>query len=259
MKELIIIFLAAILLFGCSADKEKPSTTTTRNSETEQNQKNSTTNRSSAVSKPVNVEGAKIEKPIELKFDTAGLPTDWVAIAPKAKSSTSFDTNDGVLKLRIPVGADLFGSNQSAPRILKTISGDFEIETKIKFDPKSDYQGAGILIWNNERNFLRFERGFGGVDGGGSGVRLDKSVDGNYLAISGTEQNPTENPEVELKVMRKGKEFIAFLRENIDGEWKEIGLFKSDFPESVQVGIIGVSTTGEIIAEFKYIRIAPIN
>ena len=259
MRKIILVLTFSIAFVGCATETSKntQSNTTAKNT-AENTASNFNVNKSAETTAQPMLKGEKIEKPLEVKFESSGLPTDWKKVDTNKEKPAEFDTSGGVLRLKIPGGTDLFGARQNAPRLLKPIAGDFEIETKVKFAPKSDYQGAGILVFNNEKNFLRFERGFGGIDGGGSGVRFDKSVSGDYSAVSGTEQNPTESGEVELKLVRDGKEFIAFMRENIDSEWKEVGTFETDYPETVQVGIIGISTAEEITAEFAYIRIMPI-
>ena len=44
-------------------------------------------------------------------------------------------------------------------------SGDFTLETLVEFDPQETYQGAGLLVWQDEDSFLRLEFGFGGMGG----------------------------------------------------------------------------------------------
>lgn len=260
MRKIILVLTFSTLFFGCATETPKNSESNAAAKNNAGNaEPNFNANKSGESATQPILKGEKIEKPLEVKFGSSGLPADWQKVDTNKEKPAEFDTSGGVLKLKIPGGTDLFGANQNAPRLLKPVSGDFEIETKVKFVPKSDYQGAGILVFNTEKNFLRLERGFGGVDGGGSGVRFDKSVNGDYSAVSGTEENLTESGEVELKLIRNGKEFIALMRENIDGEWKEVGAFESDYPETVQVGIIGISTTDDITAEFAYIRIMPIS
>lgn len=258
MRKIILVFAFSIAFSGCAAETPKNAgSNTATNNENRETITNTGANNSPETESPPILKGEKIEKPSEVDFKADGLPPGWQKVETSGEKPAEFDTTGGVLKLKIPGGTDLFAERQSAPRLLKPVSGDFEIETKVKFAPKSDYQGAGILIFNNEKNFLRLERGLGGVDGGMSGVRFDKSENGDYSAISGTDDNPTESGEIELKLIRKGGEFIALMRENIDSEWKEIGVFEGVYPETVQVGIIGVSTTEEITAEFAYIRIMP--
>src|SRR5947208_110569 len=62
--------------------------------------------------------------------------------------------------------APLIGQN--APRILQEIEGDFALEVKVSGDFKPtdrstleggrSFNGAGLLLWQDEKNFLRLER-----------------------------------------------------------------------------------------------------
>jgi regulation of enolase protein 1 (concanavalin A-like superfamily) len=140
--------------------------------------------------------------------------------------------------------------------LLKALSGDFEIETKVKFDPTDIYQGAGILVFRNDSNYIRLERGYGGVRSGVNGIRFDKREDEIYEPVATQEQFPTDAKTVELKMRRVGKEFTAFWR--LPGnEWTEVGKYNSSYPETVQVGLIACNTAAELPLEFSYIKLAP--
>ena len=178
---------------------------------------------------------------------------------PEKEKPSGFETKDGVLKLRIPSGKDLYGENLTAPRFLKPLKGDFEVETRVRFSPTEDYQGAGILIFRNDNNYLRLERAFGGVGGGSGGIRFDQREDEIYEPVAMPDKFPTTASVVELRFRRVGKEFTAFWREAGKNEWIEVGKVTSSYPETVQVGLIGVSTAEEITAEFSFIRLSPVN
>jgi beta-xylosidase len=145
----------------------------------------------------------------------------------------------------------------TAPRLMKPISGDFEIETRVRFSPTQSYQGAGLLIFRNDNNYLRLERGYGGTRGGESGIRFDKREDEIYEPVATQDEFPTRAVEVELKFSRAGKVFTAFWRETGKTEWIEVGKVIDSYPEVVQVGLIGVNTADEITAEFAYIKLLP--
>ena len=261
MKKLVFMLAFSIILFGCNKGKtseNKANTTNSQNVSTGKSETN-TANKSGAGSQ-TQTTGEKIEKPIEIKFEPSGLPKGWEWIdTDNLYSATSYDTKNGVLSVKIPSGKDLFGETRTAPQLLKAVSGDFEIETRVKFDPKQDYQGAGLLIFSDGENYLRLERSFGGVGGGMSGIRFDRrSSKEGYEAISTPEKFPTEAKSVELKIIRKGKMFQAFWREDENGEWKQVGEYASDYPDTVKIGLIGVNTAQEITAEFAYIKLAPV-
>src|SRR2546425_12738859 len=87
----------------------------------------------------------------------------------------------GFLRISVPPCAasdqcnDLFpGNNFDAPRFVQRINGDFTVMTRLEFDPHHQYQGAGILAWQDENNFLRLERSIGDVKNNRPGVHLDK-------------------------------------------------------------------------------------
>lgn len=203
-------------------------------------------------------DGLKIEAPVDIDFKN-GIPPGWKKLDPDANEPSGWDTSAGVLKLRIPAGKDLFGENRTAPRLVREIAGDFEIETTVRFAPNSDYQGAGLLIFRNDSNFLRLERAFGGLGGGEEGIRFDRAEDENYEPVATPAEVATAAGVVELRLRREGKNVIAFWREPGNRPWIEVGRVTNTYPETVTVGLIGVSTGGEITAVFERIRLAPMS
>jgi beta-xylosidase len=258
LKKIIVIPVLAIALFGCGG--EKPMETGKANTPNIQNAANNPSaanaNQTANNASQMPAESEKIEQPLEADFKD-GVPKGWEMIDPEKKNPSNFETSGGVLKLRIPTGKDLYGENMTAPRLLKSVKGDFEIETRVKFSPAQDYQGAGILIFRNDNNYLRLERAFGGMGGGESGIRFDKREDETYEPVAMPDEFPTAAREVELKFRRVGKDFTAFWREAGKSDWIEIGRVTNSYPETVQVGLIGVSTADEITAEFFYLKLQP--
>ncbi|MGQ0540982.1 MAG: DUF1349 domain-containing protein [Blastocatellia bacterium] len=258
MKTIHGIILLSITVSACGSAPapNKPSANAPKveqaNSKADVNTANKITNATSAP------KGEKVEREIVVKFAAGNMPQGWMFIDPDGKDIPSVtDTKNGVFKLTIPSGKDLYGENRTAPRLLKAIAGDFEIETRVKFDPKGSYQGAGLIIFKDDNNYLRLERCFGGVAGGDSGIRLDARKTDEYQPLTTPNEIPTDATEVDLRIVRKGKSLAAFWRQNEDSEWKEVGEFESDYPETVQAGLIGVNTTGLITAEFAYIKLTP--
>lgn len=209
---------------------------------------------------PLRPEAIQIEKPVNVSFSTYSKdwPVDWQWIDPDEENApTPHDVRSGVLRITIPPKKDLYGAYRNAPRYLKAIKGDFQIETRLRFAPKQNYQAAGILILKDESNYLRFERAYGGKGGGGEGIRFDAVVGGELRPIISPGEIQTEAPEVDLKVARSGKLFVAYWRENEDSEWREAGEFESDHPDAIVAGIFGANTAREVTAEFAYIRLLP--
>ena len=212
-----------------------------------------TTNSNSAP-----IAGERVEKETAVTFEGTTLLGGWTFVDNDSREKPSpYSMADGKFKLTIPGGKDLYSDNYGAPHLVKSITGDFQIEARVTFDPKSDYQGAGLIVFNDAKNYLRLERCFGGTGGSGSGVRFDSRKNDDYTPISTPDRAATDAGEVDLKIIRMGKKFIAFWRLNEEGEWKEIGEFESDFPETVRVGLIGVNTSDDIIAEFSNVKLMP--
>ena len=210
---------------------------------------------------PLAPEAVKIEKPVNVSFSTYSTewPVGWQWIDPDDKERpTPKDVKKGVLRVKIPTGKDLYGANLTAPRYVKPITGDFQIETRVKFQPKENYQGAGLLIYADDGKYMRFERAYGGVKGGGEGLRLDVRNRDDYLPLVTPDDIQTELDEVELKIVRAGKVFSAYWRENEDSSWREVGQYESDFPNTVLAGLVACNTAREITAEFGYIRLSPL-
>lgn len=211
---------------------------------------------------PILPEAVKVEKPVNVSFSTYSTdwPVGWQWIDPAEKDApTPKDVKKGVLRVRIPTGKDMYGDNLTAPRYLKPIAGDFQLETRVRLMPKENYQGAGLLIYADDSRYLRFERAYGGVGGGGEGLRLDVRDRGAYSPIATPDEIQTELEEVELKLVRSGKKFSAYWRENEDSSWRIAGDYESDFPETVLAGLIACNTARELTAEFAYIRLSPVS
>jgi regulation of enolase protein 1 (concanavalin A-like superfamily) len=260
MKKAVFLFLISVVLMGCSGQNKAENKTaaankTENNSVKPANNPNGPANSSGAGQ---NQPGEKIEKPAEVSFGPDGFPPGWRWLDPDNKySPTKYETKSGALHIDVPTDKDLYGENRTAPQLLKAITGDFEIETRVRFDPQEVYQGAGLLVFRNASNYIRLERGFGGAGGGLNGVRFDKREDEIFEPIATQEKFPTDAKTVELKMRRTGREFTAFWRV-AGGEWKEVGKYLSSYPETVQVGLIACNTGREIAVEFDYVKLAPL-
>jgi hypothetical protein len=163
------------------------------------------------------------------EFDS-GLNPGWVLEDPGNDARYNVAERPGFLHIAVPPCApsqqcnDLFpGNNFAAPRFVQHINGDFTVMTRLDFDPHYQYQGAGILVWQDENNFLRLERSRGDVVNNKPGVHLDKrEKSGPYTAIPSTEVQPTNATQVELRMKRVGDHFTASWREP-GGIWRLVG------------------------------------
>lgn len=182
----------------------------------------------------------------------------WEWLDPNDDAKYDFASHSGFLRLTVPDGNDLAGvSNYDAPRLLVQQQGDFSMETLIEFDPKEYYQGAGILLWQDENAFLRLEFSFGGMGGEAKNVVFVKQEEG-YLDLVGSIDLPESTKRIELRLQRQGNEHTAWYR-LAGGSWQEIGSCEVDLMSTVMVGIAQVTqyTPSEISADFDYFRVFP--
>ncbi len=166
-----------------------------------------------------------------------------------------FRPDDKTLSVKVPgtlhdLHPDLGKFN--APRIMKAIEGNFVLNVKVTGDfqpggtstnPRGiPYNGAGILIWIDEANFIRLERaavlrngrvttyvGFEERTGGKRGVV-------NSVAFpAGT---------CYLRLERKGKGITGAI--SSDGStWKELKTIETTWPEKLQVGVAAINSSSE--------------
>jgi regulation of enolase protein 1 (concanavalin A-like superfamily) len=245
MKTAPIILMIALLFAGCTSQPP---------------QVNKASTPFPSTKTPIPPEAVAIDKQTNVSFSSYSKewPVGWQWIDPDEKHRPSpHDTKSGVLRVTVPTGKDMYGDLRNAPRYLKPIKGDFQIETRVKFLPRENYQGAGLLIFKDDNNFIRFERAYGGIGGGGDGIRIDVQKGTEFTPIVTPSEIVTDLGEIEMKIVRTGRLFIAYWREDDEAEWREAGEFESDYPETIQAGVVACNTAREITAEFAFIRLLP--
>jgi regulation of enolase protein 1 (concanavalin A-like superfamily) len=139
----------------------------------------------------------------------------------------------GGLEICAANGRELDGTNLSAPRFVREISGDFAVE--VCMSPASDEkpQIGGLVVWKDRDNFLRFEKGIRGV----REVFLDGYIDREWQFFAGRGLLPEDSRgEVHLRLERVGDEFSAYC--SVDGEnWLTCGTMTLPMDDPIQVGI----------------------
>jgi regulation of enolase protein 1 (concanavalin A-like superfamily) len=185
------------------------------------------------------------------------LDSAWTWTDPNDDASYSLTARSGYLTMTVPDNNDLANAtNYDAPRLLVPQSGDFTIETLVEFDPLLEYQGAGLLVWQDERNFLRLEYGFGGMGGGAKKVAFLRQKDYElYLAAS--YDLPDITKQMELRLVRQGDRFTAWYKQQ-GRSWMNLGSTDLSLDATVEVGIAQINqyNTYTISADFDYFKIS---
>jgi cytochrome c len=180
----------------------------------------------------------------------------WSWTDPNNDVTYDFTAHPGFLRLSVPENNDLAAEvNYDGPRLLVPKNGDFTIETKIEFDPQEIYQGAGLLVWQDENAFMRLEFSYGGMGGITKNV-VFCSQEFGALGVVASVDMPDTQKSMELRLQRKGDQFTASYRQ-IGGTWQEIGSKMVSFPSTIDVGIAQVTqyTSNSISADFDYVKI----
>jgi DNA-binding SARP family transcriptional activator len=143
-----------------------------------------------------------------------------------------YQLEDGLI-LRSTHGRDLIGISQTAPRLLRTVSGWSHLETVCVPASPPFRANGGLLVWKDERNFLRLERG----TKTSCDLSFECSVAGEHHLI-GRGRLPSER--VFLRLEHDGERVHALT--SADGSaWFLVG--ECDFPiaDPVEVGLFAMS------------------
>ena len=122
--------------------------------------------------------------------------------------------------------------------------GDFMIKTRLLFEPDTNFQFAGLVIWQDENNFLQLGRAFCDIPDVcvGNGIYFDHVSDGTIVDGNFATQfdNPFNLAESYLRLERRGDMVKAFYsHEGIT--WTEIGTHW--IPSDFQVNGVGLTAS----------------
>ncbi len=183
-------------------------------------------------------------------FDKGVLDSGWRWVDPWDDSTLSFPRYSW-LEIVATSGNDLQPkANLNAPRLIRPISGDFAIETRISPSRDGSFPSGGLLIWKDEENFIRFERGTWGFDT----ILLQKREAGLFQHVG--DWFFRGNP-IYLRMERVGSDFKALFSE--DGRrWNEAAKFKFNLSDPLYVGLHAICFAADFpptATDFDYFKI----
>lgn len=168
------------------------------------------------------------------------------------------DISDRVLRIVVPpTNHDLNPlRGLSAPRVLQPVSGDFEVSVRVTCDLEpgmkamgkgSPFHGAGLLIWEDDENFLRIERN--AWRNGDSCLCYPPLIEyWRDRQYSGANKVPVPSAEffpegsTWLKATRRGNRMTVSM--SPDGKkWKDVRSFDIDLTTKLQVGVAALNTS----------------
>jgi hypothetical protein len=195
----------------------------------------------------------------------------WGALIDLDNDCTVLEEGDK-LTITVPGGthdlnAELGG--MSAPRVLREVDGDFTVQVKVtgEFDPGDEsakdkvapFNGAGLLLWQDEKNYLRLERNGWWSISGQLGCYLPLIayfLDGNHQGQTpkGESIESFRGRSTWLKLERRGDKVTASYSH--DGqEWMDREIVVG-FPNRILAGVTAVNTSKKpFTAEFEDFRV----
>ncbi|MDA1263738.1 MAG: beta/gamma crystallin-related protein [Planctomycetota bacterium] len=169
-------------------------------------------------------------------FDGETLAQGWEWVDPNGGGD--WRSEQGFLRMNVESGQDLwFGANYDAPRLIRQMTGDFAIETRLPVEAALKEHG-GLLVWKNEHRFLRIDKTCGAHAWGGD-VRFERHQ-WRTSELLGRGAGMRNANNLYLRLERNGDVFTGFASE--DGQkWLYCGSTVMGMSEPVHVGLYALA------------------
>ena len=139
---------------------------------------------------------------------------------------------------------EYYSNTANAENVFLTpVEGDFTATTKLTFVPGADYQTAGIIVYQDDKNlygaYKRYHSHFNG------NIFTDFALN-NGSASEHTKADPNKDAAVYLKVVKEGTTFTAYYSYD-NSEWVQIAdpLNVSGLTGDLKVGLYAVDGNGK--------------
>jgi hypothetical protein len=185
-----------------------------------------------------------------------------------------FHVDLGKLHIKIPgtphrLGIESGAGAINAPRVLQEIEGDFNAEVQVPLSAptakqnhlgKYPWYGAGIVVWQDDKNYLRLERAriIFGQNNAPSYTSWELRSGGKHTRKGAVDEGRLDDAEPAiLKLDRKGKIFTAAYSQ--DGKaWKDLPPITVDLAKRLSVGVTAShNTSAAYEAVFDRLKITP--
>ncbi len=188
-------------------------------------------------------------------FTSTNLNPNWGWVR-EDNSAWSLSENPGYMRITTQQGFLLGAGGDAKNLLLQTApSGDYQIITHVSYQPTANFQIAGLLLYQDDDNFLMFGRAFCGFCGGNK-IYFDHeeaaaAVGSNFATAT------TEVDEAYLRVVRRGNSYKGYYSE--DGTtWTLIGTHTTANTFAPRIGLAtetGNQASGGIEADFDYFQL----
>ena len=179
---------------------------------------------------------------------------DWgTLISPKGDCAFTATGRSGVLTVSAGDHAlSVESGRMSAPRVMRNVRGDFAFQIEVSgvdlpqgpsVTRSRPFISAGIVVWKDEKNYLRFERaGLTYTPGAWNYVGWAHHGNGRLVTPANIQVGRTTSPRTTLRILRTGNRFDGWYM-NGGGPLMPLKPFDLDWPVDLQIGVVGNNTT----------------
>lgn len=189
------------------------------------------------------------------EFATTALQSFWTFNNPAGTGSYSLTAHSDYLRLTAPNGAKLStisGSNLNAPRMLQSVTGNFEATTYVTGTFSSANYRGGLLLWANNQNFIRLEK-YGSTQA--LMYPIINNVESSPITVTGL----TSSNNLYLKLQKTGSTVTCSYSTN-GVSWTTIGTSTFSLSDPLQIGLFTINADASVStfsADFSYFHITP--
>ncbi len=195
-------------------------------------------------------------RPIDQLPQPSAIRDGWgKPVDPDGDCKVEIDASGSEITIKVPrtphvLSAEL--GRMNAPRLLRPVTGDFDATVKVEgvFHPSgrptmkeyAAYHGAGLLLWQDDRNYVRLE----------IATDLDHNKPRTYanfelrwrgeLAVS--KGLPIKDGSTQIRLKRRGREIRAdFCPDGVG--WISFPPLVVDFDEDLGLGVVAVNSASK--------------
>lgn len=145
---------------------------------------------------------------------------------------------------------------KNAPMAVTEVKGDFVAHVRVGgdirpgADPTTDprgkrlpitYQGAGLVLWQDQDNYVRLERGKGTAGGTSLVSRILVEVCADGLEAEPPYYIDVADGPISVMILRAEGRVMCLFQEEGSEKWKVFRPLGTRFPEQVKVGVVAVN------------------
>jgi hypothetical protein len=190
-------------------------------------------------------------------FDLPELKPDWTIYRPD-DSKWSLTANPGQLRIETLQGDSHEISNNIKNVFLKNAPvGDFVITTKVSAPVGRNFQQAGLYLWQNEDNYVKFAHVWDTVGGSGKTLETAYELNGRYMKPGNMAAHPGLDT-VHLQVRKEGNVYTTFFWDG--AAWKQAADPVTAELTDLKIGLYAISALdgSPIPADFDYFSVGAI-